>query len=84
MKYPMVYVEWLDSAFHAGWKTESERRPDSYSLSTCNTLGFLVFKSKREIHVAMQFSECGSVGEVMAIPRSVIRRMVKVSPSRSN
>ena len=72
----MVYAEWVDSAVTVGWK-----RPDSadYGVSHCETLGFLVLKNRSEVRIAMQVSDSGAVSEVMCIPRSCIKRLVKVT-----
>ena len=70
MTYKRVEIEWEDSAFHAGWKARGE-----YSTSICHTTGYLIHKDRKEVHVAQSWSDCGSVGEVIAIPMKCVRRM---------
>lgn len=66
-----VIVDWVDSSSHPGWKSKGA----AYSVSICHTAGFLVHKGKREVHIAQSWSECGSVGDVIAIPRSCVKKM---------
>ena len=70
MVYKRVEVEWEDSSSHPGWKTRGE-----YSTSICHTVGYLIHKGRKELHVAQSWSDCGSVGDVIAIPRSCVRKM---------
>ena len=77
MKYPMVYVEWVDSAGMAGWH-RIEHTPDYHDPLECQSAGFLIHKDQKSITLALQLTNSGQVGELMTIPRQCVRRMVKV------
>lgn len=74
-----VYVEWLDSGGHRGW-----RNPDDMDLSPmhCETLGWLVRKTKKTVTVALNGvfdgTSCAPFGEFITIPRVAITKMRRV------
>lgn len=69
-QWPLVEVHWVDSAFTAGWR----RAPAQ--LSNCRTTGYLVHKNKRFINIAMNSDAPDETyGEVMAIPRSCVKKI---------
>ena len=72
---PLVAVEWVDSAFTAGWRVSSDAVP---TFSHCKTVGYLVEHSKRQIVIAMNVNDDGGYGDSMAIPRRVVRTVKKV------
>ena len=68
----LVHVEWEDSAFTPGWRSHDHNLPGT---SPCESVGFLLEKSKSRVILAMQVNGDGGYGEAMAIPRSVVKKI---------
>lgn len=74
-----VYVQWVDSGGHRGW-----RDPDDLNLEPmyCETLGWLVRKTEDTVTVALNgvFDNTSSApfGEFVTIPRVAITKMRRV------
>ena len=73
-RYPLVEIEWIDSAFNPGWHKADTVRDVAY----CKTTGYLVEKNKKRINVAMNVADNGDYGEAMAIPRSCVTKIRKL------
>ena len=76
MKRPMVLVEWIDSALYTGWK----KRRNDYCPSSCQTIGFLLERGRKQVVVAMQLNDEEDVGEVMVIPRCNVLSITRLYP----
>ena len=69
----LVEVEWIDSAFNAGWF----KRTTYSTVAQCRMVGYLTHKSRKVVNVSMNLSP-DDRGETMAIPRSCVRKIRKV------
>ena len=75
MKKPkLVEVTWVDSAMTPGWK----RAGTVVEPSECRTTGYLTYKNKEVLNIAMQVNDDGGFGEAMAIPIVCVRKIRKL------
>jgi hypothetical protein len=72
----MVLVEWRDSCFDEGWKTQ--KRALRHSTSNCRTIGFLLKNKRDSVTVVESQSDTGHVDAVMAIPRGCITKITRL------
>lgn len=71
----MVLVQWEDSASAVrGWVG----RDESMCTVLCTSLGFVHKRKKRSLVLAQSFHTGQQVGNLIAIPKSAIRKMRKV------
>lgn len=70
-KLPVVKVTWYDAASHHGWSTLPDARGED--LVECQTVGFLVTRTKRRVNVAQGISDGGKLTEDWAIPTANIK-----------
>ena len=75
----MVEVEWIDSAATPGWGVDVN---DGDGLVECRTAGYLVGKDRVSVKIVQSQTSHGSNGEMIAIPRSCVRRITRLQPGR--
>ena len=71
MKYKMVHVDWIDSHGANGW---GQKVDEDFDLS-CQTVGFLLKKSKDRISIAQSTSNQGSIADVIQIPMIAVKKI---------
>ena len=72
IKHKVVLVEWIDSAGCSGWQEDPITTP-----LICQSVGFLVRKSKESITLALSFCDdnCSKpYGDMIVIPRGCIKK----------
>ncbi len=75
-RFPVVWVEWVDSVAASGWVA------DQYAVShnlACISVGFLVAESEEAITVAASISSAGQIDCPITIPRCAITGLWEVS-----
>ncbi len=78
MKCKFVEVQWNDAYSVATWR-DLDNLP---AVALCVTRGWLVDEDKRQVVLAATFIEEGrEVGEIIAIPRGMVKRMRKLKVS---
>lgn len=75
--YPIVEVQWRDSASTHGWRNAQECKEES-GLSLCSTVGYMVHRDRKEIHLFQSINEHGRVAEEWTIPMSTVVRIKHV------
>ena len=75
--YPIVEVEWRDAASTHGWRSPQECKEES-GLVRCSTVGYLVHRDRKELHVLQAVNEHGRVAEEWTIPVSNVIRVRKL------
>lgn len=73
----IVYVEWVDSVGHEGWRS-LEELSDPPPL-TCVSCGFLVRETEDVITVAASWSATGRFDETISIPWCAVTKYEEVS-----
>ena len=73
-KLPLVEVEWVDSCADSGWRSVKKERTDNPNLR-CSTVGYLFEEHRTYVKIAQSLSAHESVADLVAIPRSAIRKM---------
>lgn len=68
LKYPVVYVEWVDAETEGGWEEEKEIG----KLPVCATLGFLVKETEDTIVVASTYESTHTNARIK-IPRAWLK-----------
>lgn len=69
-------VTWVDSCAYQGWHKMAD---ESYSVSECQTVGFVVCEDERCLALAPSvFMDAGSASDVMVIPKGVITKRKKL------
>jgi len=76
---PLVEVEWVDSCADAGWRAAKKERTDHPDLR-CATAGYLFEERRGYVKIAQSLSAHDSVDNLMAIPRSAIRKITRLGP----
>ena len=76
----VVEVEWIDSATTAGWHDDFE---DGDGLVECRTAGYLYSKDRQSVKVIQSQTSHGQQGEMIAIPRTCVRRITKLTRKRA-
>lgn len=66
LSFPIAQVVWTDAAFF-GSGSDSQPEP-----ITCNSVGYLVFKDKKQVHLAMDISRFGP-RDVLVVPTKYIK-----------
>ena len=79
MKYPVVFIEWLDSCVKIGW-TRDHR---DANLTPIDSVGFLIYEDDRIIKIAQSNSSSGKFGEIETIPKSIITKRIKLSKKKA-
>ena len=69
--YPIVEVEWRDAASTHGWRDPAECKKES-GLVICDTVGYLVHRDRKELHMLQSVNEHGKVSEEWTIPVSQV------------
>lgn len=90
-KNDIVLIDWIDSSFDRGWRTDKEVMNDNQQNGHAidhRTVGFFFSVDKRVIVVAQSVSNNGpfwekSSTERMAIPLCAIKKIKKLSSSAS-
>ncbi len=82
LKYPVVYVEWLDAANHRGWRSKEDALE---TKPACNaTIGFLIKEEKDQIWLAFSCSLNPDkdgfypFSDVMVIPKVWIKKTISM------
>lgn len=78
IKVKMVRIEWNDSCSDDGWMRQNSDRAKAHTISHCTSVGFLFKKDKTQICLAQNTSNYGSIGDLMAIPRKCVTRIVEL------
>jgi len=73
----VLEVIWVDAACERGWGAD----PEGTTYRVC-TVGVLTSVTKKQICLALQFSETGNHSDVMTIPRGMIREIRKIGVTR--
>ena len=76
-KFPLCRVTWVDSASTRGWNTLEEIRKDHRPVE-CETVGYLVVRSRRMLSLVQSVSEFGRAAETISIPASCVRKVRKL------
>lgn len=72
----IVKVEWVDSSVDSGW--HNKKHPgEAIGVSHCESVGFLLQKSRKEIVICLSQSKW-SVGDIMTIPRSCVKKITRL------
>lgn len=77
---PLVEVEWLDSMAFPGWTDGNDQvlRMGDVDALRHYTCGYLLKRTAEYVGVALSVGWTGTVGDVIQIPRQVIRRVTVV------
>ena len=84
MQWPrgdLVEVEWIDSASTNGWRPENDwqQEQNEEGLVVCRSAGYMIGKDKQAIRLVQSQSKHGATAEQIAIPRSCVRAIRKLS-----
>lgn len=69
----IVFLEWKDSCHNEGWQKERDSLTDR--ISHCQSVGFLLRSSKKDVLICQSSSDTGNVSETLCIPRSCIEKI---------
>lgn len=70
-----VEVRWIDSAFHRGWSSASQKR-NEMATSECRTVGYFIASDKVAVKLAMNMADKGeNYGDGISIPRVAVKKM---------
>ena len=69
-RYPLTWVEWVDSANAPGWRLDA----DSCSVITVHTVGYLVYEDRRVIKLAQSVSNTDHMADIMNIPQQCVKK----------
>jgi hypothetical protein len=56
-KYKLIYIEWHDAHCGSGWYSFDEAKHFNSELCIVKECGFLIHESKKEIVLAMRYSD---------------------------
>lgn len=71
MKYQPVIVNWIDSFGSSGWGKDPK---EDYNLN-CQTVGFLIRKSKDRVFLALNLAATGTIGDTIQIPLVAVKKI---------
>ena len=77
MNYPLVELEWVDSATLAGWRAVSTEHP----VVSCFTAGYLVSEHDDRYVVAAAIDGEGECASVMVIPKVAVTKFTVLRES---
>jgi hypothetical protein len=76
-RYPLVEVEWEDSAGTAGWGSVAVHV--DHPIARCRTAGYLVHRSRQKLVVVGSCDDTnGNVADSMTIPRFAVRSIKRL------
>jgi hypothetical protein len=78
-KGDLIEVEWIDSASTNGWQEGDPNDADDGGLVVCRSAGYLWGKDRRAVRIVQSQSTHGSTAEMIAIPRSCVRSITRLS-----
>lgn len=86
MKFEAVYIEWDDSIIYdSKWINAEDLKEDSQHINYCHELGFIINEDDKYILLAARYLIISDdeemepdVGSPIRIPKSQIRKMVKL------
>lgn len=82
VKYPLVFVEWIDASSSHGWKTPEESTRGS--IARVFQPGFLLYEDKEKIILGGAWSPCHDdddeveIADKHIIPQKMIKRIIKI------
>jgi hypothetical protein len=80
MRFPLVVVEWVDAYSTDPWTPVWEFDDEE---KACRSVGYLVKKGKKHLHVAGTFSESGDDAAcTMSIPRGMVKRITYIKKGK--
>lgn len=76
-KLKAIYIEWVDSNSHGGWKKADEDPPE---FKPIKTIGWFLKKDKQWTYVFQSAGNWNEITELMLIPNGCIskRRFIKI------
>ena len=81
MKSDLVLVTWYDAHSETGW-FEPQEALDKHNPMTCWNVGWVVKKDKDGITLSPSVASDGGLGDVMFIPRGMIRQVTVIRKAR--
>ncbi len=79
-KFPIVEIEWVDTATLRGWRSLDSHR--NSGLLVCKSAGYLIKKTTKEVQIIQSFSEEDQFTESITIPRSCVKS-IKILKAKS-
>ena len=70
----VVEVTWIDSAFHRGWGTLTEKQRDM-RISHCRTVGYLLHRDADMLKIAQSLGDDDSAADGIAIPAVAVTKV---------
>ena len=74
---PLLFVAWDDATSASGWCDPTIRGKQSIGIVS---VGWLLRKTKRELTIAQSISTNGRAGDVLTLPRGMIRHVRRLRP----
>lgn len=70
--YPLMLITWEDHSGDAGWSTEEEEKKKQ--IVTAKTIGWLVHKDRKKIHIADTLLEDGFGGVTLILKSAILEQ----------